>query len=185
MDVSICHGADTGSVHHIKFDWKVEKTPSTYYEMTAYIYESMSKEGVLLYSEYGNLNGVHIWLSNTASYDTLETIISNAKSQYIEVNIDYSTTLKTPLHKIFLSRDSGQTEPACQIRMTKEFNTANKAFQYITKIQDHILRRGHLTFMIYIGKTQKEFDITFDFLADCISKEAIVSDLLNIVSVQQ
>ncbi|MCF6216067.1 MAG: hypothetical protein L3J58_07825 [Emcibacter sp.] len=182
LPIPASHAATIGSLYHIKFNWKAEQRASAYYEMTTYIFDSMSKEPAYLYSEYGNFSGVYIWVPENSSYAKLERIISNANSQYIVPVIDDNSTLKTRLDKIFLDIDSGQTTFTCHVVMPMEFDSVDEVMKYLTKIQYYIFRRGYLISMTFIGKTEKKFDISFNFLADCISRKAIVSDLLHIVS---
>jgi len=182
LSISTSFATTIRSVYHIKFRWKTEKKPSIYYEMTTYIYKSMRKEGVFLYSEYGNLKGVYIYLSMYKSYDKLEKIIVKANSKYIVPVIDHNSALKTPLHNILSGTDYPQVEPACQIQRSYKFNTAKAGFQFRSKLQDLVLERGRLISMEYIRKTRKEFDIKFSFLADCESKEVIMNNLSRIIS---
>jgi len=180
---SLSFGNKIGKIHHIKFEWKLQKNVSAFYEMTTYIYEAMGKKReVLFYTEYGNLIDLHIWLSDDDSYVKMQRIISSANNAYIKAVIDPVSTVKTPLHKMFFEVNRGGNEAVCEIHKTMEFIDADEAWTYLQKMQDLVFRRGHLISMLYMGKTEKEFDIIFSFFGDCISKDAIVNDLLNIIS---
>lgn len=177
-------GAEIGKIHHIKFKWKTQKTVSAFYEMTAYIYQAMGKKReVLFYSEYGNLIDLHLWLSDDDSYAKMQSVISSVKNEYIEAVVDPDTTVRTPLHKMFSDVNRGNNEPVCEIHKTMEFIDGDDAWAYLLKMQDLIFRRGHLMSIWYLGKTEKKFNIIFGFFGDCISREKIVEDLLNIIPV--
>ena len=179
---SLGFGEEIGKIYHIKFKWKTQKTVSAFYEMTTYIYRAMGKEReVLFYSEYGNLIDLHLWLSDDDSYAKMQSVISSAKNDYIEAVIDPVSTVQTPLHKMFSEVNRGNNESVCEIHKTMEFIDGDDAWAYLLKMQDLILRRGHLMSMLYMGKTEKEFDIIFSFFGDCVSKDAIVTDLLKII----
>jgi len=175
-------GSEIGKVYHIKFEWKTEKSVTAFYEMTTQIYEAMGiKREVLFYTEYGNLEDIYLWLLEDESYAKMESVISLAKNKYVEAVIDPVSTMRTPLHKMFSGETSGNNEAVCEIRKTMEFIDKDDAWAYLLKMQDLILRRGHLMSMFYKGKTQKEFEVIFDFYGDCIAKDAIVSELLKII----
>jgi len=179
---SVCFGFEIGSIYHLKLEWKNEKRTSAYYKTTTYIFEAMRPERVLLYSEYGNLEEIHIWLPDKGSYGKLESVVSNIKGD-IKDMIVTEAVLHTPLHKIFLAFDQQKMKPACEVRKTMEFDNADKAWEYILKMQDLIYRRGHLVFMQYVGKSPGNFDIIFSFSGDCSSKDEIVTDLLRVISI--
>lgn len=177
--IPICHGSEIGKIYAIKFDGQGEKQRPAYYEMTTYLYQAMHQEGVMLYSEYQNLDVVHIWLSKKRSYAKLEKVISAAKSNDIKMVIDHGSTLWTPLHKMFSGHDFGEQEAVCQIHKIMAFDDADDAWTYLLKMQDLIHKRGHPIGMSSVGKTKKAFEVTFDFFGDCASKELIVRDLLK------
>ncbi len=182
FSASLGFGAEIGKIYHIKFNWKMQKTVSAFYEMTTYIYQAMGKKReVLFYTEYGNLTGIYLWLSDDDSYAKMQDVITSAKNDYIEAVIDPDSTVKTPLHKMFSDVNRGNNEAVCEIHKTMEFIDGDDVWRYLQKMQDLILRRGHLISMLYMGKTEKEFDIIFSFFGDCVSKDAIVADLANIL----
>ncbi|VAV88836.1 hypothetical protein MNBD_ALPHA02-77 [hydrothermal vent metagenome] len=179
---SLGFGTEIGKIYHIKFNWKTQKTVSAFYEMTTYIYQAMGKKReVLFYTEYGNLTDIYLWLSDDDSYAKMQSVISLAKNDYIEAMIDPDSTVRTPLHKIFTEANRGNNEAVCEIHKTMEFMDGDDAWAYLQKMQDLIVIRGHLIAMLYMGKTEKEFDIIFSFFGDCVSKDAIVADLVNIL----
>jgi len=180
FSISVCYGTVNGNIYYIEFNWKIKQNTFAYYKMTRHIFESMSKEGIFLYSAYGNLGGVHVYISKHESYDKLVRTLSGANNKNIDPVIDNNSTIKTPLHKIFL--DGEQKEYSCQVTMLKEFNSTDERMEYLTKVQYYILRRGHLIFMTSMEKIEEKFRIEFNFLADCKSKNEIVKKLLDIVS---
>lgn len=175
-----CLGFETGSIYHLKLDWKTEERTSAYYKTTSYIFDAMRPERVLLYSEYGNLEEIHIWLPHTGSYGKLERVLSGIKGDIKDVTVT-KAALRTPLHDVFFG-DHRETKPLCEVRKTMEFDGADEAWEYILKMQDLIYRRGHLIFMQYVGKSQGNFDIIFSFSGDCTAKNDIVIDLLRVIS---
>lgn len=180
--VSSGYAATIGNLYHVTFNWKIAQKTSAYYEMTSYIFNSMSKEPAYLYSKYGNLSGVYIWVPNSKAHARLERVISTANNPNIDPVIDLNLTLKTLLDKIFIAIDQGKIKPACKIHRIMEFSDADKVMKYLTKIQYHIFRRAYPIVMTFMGKTRKKFDIIFEFYADCDSKKAIVNDLLDVIS---
>lgn len=179
---SLGFGTEIGKIHHIKFEWKTQKTVSAFYEMTTDIYQAMGKKReVLFYSEYGNLIDLHLWLSDDDSYAKMQSVIFSAKNDYIEAMIDPDSTVRTPLHKMFSEVNRGNNESVCEIHKTMEFIDGDDAWAYLQKMQDLIFRRGHLMSMGYMGRTEKEFNIIFGFFGDCVSKDAIIADLFKII----
>ena len=178
---SFSFGAEIGKIYHIKFEWKAEKTGNAFYEMTTYLYESMKDEGIILYAEYGNLNGVHIYISQSESFGKLQKIISAKKNQKIDFVIDLESNLKTPMHKRLSGNEPDKTPPECQFQKTYNFKTADAGLQFRNKLQDIVLRRGYFIGLFYFPKSKTEFDIRYDFFANCISKDAIITELLKII----
>lgn len=178
---STCLGAEAGRIYHVKLAWEKDSNMSIFYQKTTSIFESLHSERVLLYTEYGNLEDIHIWLSDKKSYDKLESVISDIKSDIGEVIVTEGG-LNTPLHKIFSVSDQQEAMPECEVRKTMGFENADAVWAYLLKMQNLIYRRGHLIFMQYVGKTKGEFDMIFSFMGDCRSKDEIVSDLLRVIA---